>query len=530
MPHVVRVQWEPDDHLAELCHMLQGAAAENVESQLVQYVENKIEPTGWKAVWTVPPNLPNSSFNLKQEACVYVDVIDVSREKLTAAVKVLKPVGNMLKGDLHLIEEAKNKVFQVPLIELSVLADQENGALDMVNTAEVICQIKFFYEHIWQPWDLEEENTTFTHAVVTSRLKLYQDIQDGLVPSSVAAHLKAIIREACATLKELQNIESRNEAKGLDFEMDEKDVAHLFKLHKQLENLKAQFELLKNPILRELSIFPTQEEEMHVKKPYSKVKIVAHGLTTSQMLKQMAMLPELIKSLTQITDEDLWQTCSTLQDAIHAAHEGDVIILLPGQHTLCQLGFLFAKCGTLIGLGEGVVVEGKSENGDVLMDITGNFTIQNIVLKPGPGQIGVVVHNGLTIMQEVTIMGGKWGVLGLKETQMDMNQVSVQNCSSGGIDFRDGAAASISSSTIKNCRIGIQFEEGAKVSLSSTRVEHNEKYGMVKLLPEGKECSAQETPAEAKLACLLQNDTENTVEQNGENVAVLSAALISPKS
>lgn len=47
---------------------------------------------------------------------------------------------------------------------------------------------------------------------------------------------------------------------------------------------------------------------------------------------------------------------------------------------------------------------------------------------------------------------------------MDMSQVSVQNCSSGGIDFRDGATANISSSTVKNCRIGMKFEEGAKVS------------------------------------------------------------------
>lgn len=58
-----------------------------------------------------------------------------------------------------------------------------------------------------------------------------------------------------------------------------------------------------------------------------------------------------------------------------------------------------------------MVVEGKSENGDVLMDITGNFTIQNIVLKPAPGQIGVVVHSGVTTMQEVTIMGKYFNIL-----------------------------------------------------------------------------------------------------------------------
>lgn len=79
----------------------------------------------------------------------------------------------------------------------------------------------------------------------------------------MAAHLRAVIREAYATLKEIQNIESRNEAKGLDFEMDEKDVAHLFKLHKQLEKLKAQFELLKNPVLRfDLSVNICQNKGM----------------------------------------------------------------------------------------------------------------------------------------------------------------------------------------------------------------------------------------------------------------------------
>lgn len=39
---------------------------------------------------------------------------------------------------------------------------------------------------------------------------------------------------------------------------------------------------------------------MNVEKPHLKVKIVAHGLTTSQMLEQMTMLPELMKSLTQV--------------------------------------------------------------------------------------------------------------------------------------------------------------------------------------------------------------------------------------
>ncbi|KAG0724122.1 SHC SH2 domain-binding protein 1 B [Chionoecetes opilio] len=529
MPHVVRVQWEPDDHVAELSRMLQGVAPRHVERQLVQYVENKIEPAGWKAVWTIPQNLPDSVFTLKQETCVYVDVIDVSQEKLIAEVKVLRPViSDILKEDFQVIEEGKNNMVQVPLMQLSVLADQENEALDMVSTAEVICQIKFFYEHIWQPWDSEEENIRYDQSLITSRLKLYQDIQAARIPTAVGACLKAIIRDANSAEKKIQHIESKSEEKGMDYEMDQKDVAQLFKLHKQLEKLKSQFYMLKDPILREIAVHPSQEEETNIQGPHAKMKVVAHALTTVQMMKHMAMLSDLITSLPQVTDEDLWQTHTTLQNAINGAHEGDVIILLPGQHTLYQLGYLFAKCGALVGLGEGVVVEGNSENGDVLMDITGNFTIQNITLKPAPNQIGIVQHSGLTTLEKVTLTGGRWGLLGLGNAQFSVSQVCAQSCSGGGMDFRDGAVVNISASSIKNCRIGIQVEEGAKVSLANTRIEGNKKYGVLHLLSAETESSKYHIYTDELLAC-LQNGSGNTVAHNGgDNVAIMTAG--SPRS
>uniref|UniRef100_A0A0P4WBM9 Uncharacterized protein n=2 Tax=Scylla olivacea TaxID=85551 RepID=A0A0P4WBM9_SCYOL len=522
LPDVIRAQWEPEDHVAELSCMLQGVAAEHVERQLVQYVENKIEPAGWKAVWTVPLNRLDSVFKLKQETCVYVDVIDVSQEKLLAEVKILMPVdGNILKEDLQVIEEGKNKTVQVPLMELSVLADQENAALDMVSTAEVICQLKFFYEHIWQPWDLEEENVYFDQSLITSRLKLYQDIQAGRIPTAVVAGLKAIIRKANHALKKIQHIESRNEEQGADFEMDQKDVAQLFKLHKQLEKLKAQFDMMKDPILREISVYPSQEEEMDTKGPHAKVKVVANALPAVQMMEHLAMLPDLIESLSQVTKEDLCQTHSSLQSAINEAQEGDVVILLPGQHTLSQLGYLFAKGGALLGLGEGIVVEGNSKNGDVLMDITGNFHIQNITLKPAPGQIGIVQHSGLTTMEKVTITGGKWGLLGLGNTQYCVNQVSVQNCSAGGMDFRDGAVARISTTSIKNCKTGIQIEGGAKISMSNTRIEGSKKYGVLQLSLE--EAKYQDMSTDEVLTCLLQDGKGNTFEHNGEDIMTIFA-------
>ena len=78
----------------------------------------------------------------------------------------------------------------------------------------------------------------------------YQDIQAGRIPTAVAAGLKAIIRKADHAQKKIQHIESRNEEQGADFEMLQKDVAELFRLHKQLEKFKTQFDMMKDPILR----------------------------------------------------------------------------------------------------------------------------------------------------------------------------------------------------------------------------------------------------------------------------------------
>lgn len=63
------------------------------------------------------------------------------------------------------------------------------------------------------------------------------------------------------------------------------------------------------------------------------------------------------------------------------------------------------------------MVEGNTENGDVLMDITGSFTIQNITLKPAPNQIGIVQHSGLTTMEKVTVIGNDFSILIFKSNR-----------------------------------------------------------------------------------------------------------------
>ena len=82
------------------------------------------------------------------------------------------------------------------------------------------------------------------------------------------------------------------------------------------------------------------------------------------------------------------------------------------------------------------MVEGNSKNGDVLMDITGNFHIQNITFKPAPGQIGIVQHSGLTTMEKVTITGNGFSVYYLKSIICKKIIIYIHYCRKGRVIYK----------------------------------------------------------------------------------------------
>ncbi|XP_069960752.1 protein nessun dorma isoform X2 [Cherax quadricarinatus] len=527
LPDVYRATWKLEDHVAELESILQGVTADQVENRLVQYVENSIEPTGWRAIWRPSSDLSESVLNFQKPSDIYVDVINVSREKLLAEVKILKPVENDLAADdLKLIEENKNTQIMVPLMELYPLVEQENDVLDIATTTEVVDQIRFFYKNVWRAWDLEEEKCCYDYYLINSRLKLYRDIDSGIIPASVASELRSLVKQANFMQQEIKKIEAKSEWEGLDGEVDELDVARLIQLHKDLEQLKVRFEMLQDPVFREVLIHQQQVERCEIVSldggaSTAKVKLVANSLTVTALACHMAKLPSIIKSLPQVPEDAACQTFPTLQLALDMAVQGDVVVVLPGNHSLIHLG-LISVGGTLIGLGKGVNIKGGEEAGDILMDTSGNFTMKNITLQPSRGQVGIVHHDGILTLHDVTIEGGTGGFVGLGKTELQVNQVTVRGSSAIGMDFREGAKASVSSCIVVDCTIGIQMEQEAKVSLSATNIKENKECGVVVVWPVAADTSRlNNIPKQALLEYLLEECVGNDVRNNKIDVYVV---------
>ncbi|XP_069195921.1 SHC SH2 domain-binding protein 1-like isoform X1 [Procambarus clarkii] len=529
VPDIYRVTWKLEDHLAELDSILQGVTADRVEKRFIQYVEERIEPAGWRAIWRPSSEVTEAILNFQQPSDIFVDVVNVSREKLFADVKILKAVKSDLPDDdLKLIKERTNTQIIVPIMELYPLAEQESDVLDMRTTTEVVDQIRFFYKNIWQAWDLEEETCCYDYYLISARLKLHQDIETGSIPADVGLELRSLVKRASMVQQEIKKIESSCEGEGFDYEVDQLDVARLIQLHKDMEQLKAQFEMQRDPVFRELLTHQQQVQRCEMVSLNSgasntKVKVVANSVSVGVLATQMSMLPDLIKSLPQVPDDAACQTFPSLQLALDMAGKGDVVVILPGKHSLSHLGLMSAG-GTFIGLGSGVVIEGNNSAGDVLLDTSGNFTLQNLNINPSRKQVGIVHHEGILTLQNVTIEGGVGGVVGLGKTESHVSRVTVRGCSAIGMDFREGANVIISASAVTDCSIGIQIEEEAKVSLSSSQIKDNKEYGILVVWSDGSDIAKlKDIPEEALLECLLDEYVRNVVSDNKTDVSVVTS-------
>ncbi|KAG7156985.1 SHC SH2 domain-binding protein 1 B-like [Homarus americanus] len=466
-PDVFRVSWLPDDHVAELTRIL------HVETCLVQYVEESIEPAGWRAIWRPSSDHSELVFNFKQPVDVFVDVVNVSREELLADVEIVKPVKNDLpEDDVKLLQQQKNE----------------------------------------------------------------QDIEMGHIPSAAGTEIRNLVKQASIVENEIKMIESFNEGE----EVDQVDVTRLIQLHKQMEQLKARYEILQDPMtfvvqyffVRELSNYEQQIERCRMVSlkagaRIAKLKVVVDSLPIGELALHMAKLPDLIKCLPQFHDDEPCETYPSLQLALDMTKKEDVVVVLPGIHLLSHLRQI-SEGGMLIGLGDGVVIQGMEEAGDILMDTSGTFSLQNITVRPASNQVAVLHHEGILTLNNVTFEGGSGSFVGLGKTNTQVDGVIARGCSGIGMDFREGATAVISGASVYDCGIGIQLKEEAKVSLSTSTITNNKKHGVLFVWPVSSDISKfNDIPKEALLECLLQEYMGSSVEYNAEDVGVVVAESVS---
>lgn len=239
------------ERINEFTEILSGretiVPASRIKSEWSYHIELVIEPVGWQALWKIP-RLTCQDLQIHYPTVVVVSAEHIDCSELTVFVKIIA-----VQDEIHLPEK-----YQVPLIELYPTKNQNNSTLDVIGTAECIEQLRFFYNHLWMPWDVDDdENFDWVLLHLETRLRLFFDIKRNNVNKETADIIRTLIKEAKDISDKISRLEADisdddEETEDTKFLVDEGKTCQLMKLHLRMQQIKAEVNVLENPAMRDV--------------------------------------------------------------------------------------------------------------------------------------------------------------------------------------------------------------------------------------------------------------------------------------
>lgn len=379
-------------------------AANQVKKEWGFYLEMVIDPNGWQAVWKIP-RITCEKYKILYPTIVLVYVDNIDFRDLSAFVKILA-----VQDDIHLTES-----HIVPLTQLWPTKYQDDTVgLNLQATGNGIDMLHFFYNHLWRPWDIDDdENIDWLSKHLEIRLRLYYDIKMGAIPRGTAEHLRSLLTEAKSLQNKREQLEEDlSDQEDIDIDYSPNDnkanvnesVQTLMNLHIRMTQIKSEVEILENPVLRavllrqkETEVGESQQDEIQQK---------------WLIFKSGSSVDEYISFLSDVKDvyppETTFKSSTTLQNALENAMPKDSIIIFPGQHNVRSVCGL-EEGGTIKSLEKNNTrTELISSNENIMLDFSGeNVLLENLTINSNLSQCGILVRKGHVKLQNCSLIGKK---------------------------------------------------------------------------------------------------------------------------
>ncbi|XP_066991248.1 protein nessun dorma isoform X2 [Anabrus simplex] len=444
--------------------------ASDVRKEWAYHADLVLEPSGWQAVWKVSRRKCDD-LRIQFPAYLFVMVEGIDTESLTAQVTILEETGG------HNISERQ----EAALINLYPTVTQNYKLMYVHETANFLDKLRFFYDYLWQPWDIEDDDKQdWATAHLEARLLLYHDMQSGRVSLEMVKHIQSLLQEARSLNYNIERLEG---------EVDDKDdieaeiFCKLMDMHGRMDAIKKEFEMHEDPQMRNLLI---------MKKHYNRHSL-SRSLESRCNQNVCIIWPggsvdgyiELLKaSKPHITEEAFVRSCCNLQDAVDQAVPGDIILLSTGTHNILGLGE-FEKGGSIKGISTPestrLVPNGA---GNVLMNCTGGeLILENITIDAQQLQIALAAHHTTVRLNNCYIEGHldnsstNEGLLGLSGSKILLQNCNITGFGKGLVIHSQGEA-SLTSCKISSCNIGIMVFDGGKLDLQKCTVSDCMEYGV----------------------------------------------------
>ncbi|XP_058453753.1 protein nessun dorma isoform X2 [Malaya genurostris] len=473
----------------EEAHGILGArgipiTASAVRNEWANYIEIAIEPTGWQSLWRIPRALCEE-LSVKYPTVVMGTVEQVLFDDLKA-IFLIEAVQD---DDVHLPDKQI-----VSLEELWPLKEQENNALNVDRTANCIDQLRFFYHHIWMPWDNDndDERNDWAEKHLETRIKLYYDLKNKTMSRRLSSHIMALLAEANYIQKKREQLEAEieEEEENENLLQQNNKASALMEIHLRLNYIKNEIEILENPAMREMyekirfsdksSYF--QGSTVRCEIP-DNVFVVTHIGTVDQQIEYLKKVKHTINS------EQTVRICDSLQGAIEKCKPSDKLYLPPGRHLIKFMEY-FNNGGAIKAISsvryvescenqkletieDNAIISSKDDD-SVLITIDGDYCFENVTLDCMNVRTGVLVKRGNVTFKNCYLIGDAKSTTKQAVVVFGNSTLQFENCVikdfSVGIYSNHYCSIHLSNSVIKNCTNGLAVLHGCCVSFHSSKI------------------------------------------------------------
>lgn len=491
-----------------LCARGIALPASEVRTEWANYVEMAIEPTGWQAQWRIP-RVMCEELSLKYPTIVVGTVEQVLFDELKA-IFVVEAVQD---DDVHMPERQV-----LALEELWPLKEQENDALNVDRTADCLDRLRFFYQHVWMPWDNDEDDdgSDWAEKNLYDRVKFYYDVKKRVMSKRLVSHVMALLAEANYVQKKRELLEmevDEEEENGSDDETEpeNKRANKLVELHLRLNVIKNEMKILEDPTLRdafEKVRFGSPAE----KQTNEEASIVVHTGTMDQHIKYLQEAKSIVGNSKTV------RICDSLQGALEKCAASNELYLPPGRHEIKFLEYLngggllkavstvrFAdacKAGQLHVIEDAAAVVCSKDDDSVLLTVDGDYCFENVMLDCINVRTGVLIKQGNVIFKNCFLIGDATSSTKQGIVVFGNSKITLQNCVlkdfSTGIYTNENCQICLRDSIVLECTRGIEILSGGNASFQSTEIHNCKSYGV---LLEVDDLNVPEDSEQTRLLC-----------------------------
>lgn len=441
----------------------------SIKQQWSWYLQDNVDTNGWQAVWKIP-RATCESLNIPFPSIALVIVLDVKVNQLEAVVKVL----GVEDEDIHIPERHR-----VPLVQLWVTKTQDKsiGFLSINSTAHTIDALRFFYLHLYMPWDNDEiENYEWKEKHLESRLRLYYDMRNGIIPRSTSETIRSLISEAKRLYTKREFLEeSISDIQHEDDLFLNKNTEKLMQIQVRMLEIKSAIEVYEDPLLRKVLIKRQNQES---------------PMTISEkqfwLVFEQGEVEDYLKFLEKVK-EDFGNTktmsfVSNLAQVLEIANANSTFILKDSIHVIHSTGAL-ENGGELIGVVDKSKTTIMSDIDDVMFDFVDNVKIKNLTINAGNAKCAILVRKGKVTLENVQIIGnGKsstaQGIIVLPGAYVELKNCDISKFSCA-ITGNPSSEIIITNSEIHDVHYGLKILEGCSVNVQDATIRNCKHYGVV---------------------------------------------------